>query len=512
MKARGSFDLILLAATVSLSLIVSLSLVASSSVASSASQSPEPESFEEWNRTLGGPYGEGVWSAQETEDGGYLLVGYTSSRGEGSDLWLVKVNSEGRSLWNRIFGGSDEDVGYFVQNTKDGGSVVTGSTKSYGMGEERLWILKADSNGSKQWDRTFGGFVSSAGDGGWSVNETDDGGYIVAGYTKSYGAGGKDLWLIKTDSAGKKQWDKTFGGSEDDVGMSVIQAADGGYVVAGRTASYGSGKDDVWLLKADFEGREMWNKTFGGAEDDVGFQVLELDDGYAIVGRTESGREGKRAILIKTDLLGAKKWETAYLKESAGISVQRTSDGGFIISGRIDSPKTGKDAILIKTDSIGRKEWALSLGGPGEETGCFALESRDGGYLLAGITDSFGFGAEDAWLFKLRPGAAQEIKAQSREDAVLPGSDADKNADKKANKNAPVINSTADENIVVDSVEKAQDDTQDTSDTQNTQGSQNIFKQKNQLFPDVFPDKDLGYKPLPPLPTADLLRRSGQSA
>jgi hypothetical protein len=232
MKARGSFGLILLTVTVSLSLLAHSS--------ASQSQSLTLERYEEWNRTFGGPYGDGIWSAQVTEDGGYILGGYTSNRGEGSDLWLVKVDSEGRGLWNRIFGGSGEDVGYFVQNTRDGGSIVTGSTKSYGVGEERLWLLKADSNGSKLWDKTFGGFVSSAGDGGWSVNETDDGGYIVTGYTKSYGAGGKDLWLIKTDSAGKKQWDKTFGGSKDDVGMSVIQAVDGGYVVAGRTASYGS--------------------------------------------------------------------------------------------------------------------------------------------------------------------------------------------------------------------------------------------------------------------------------
>ena len=173
MKARGSFGLILLAATVSLSLMASSSLAAASSLAaSSASQPPDSESFEEWNRTFGGPYGDGVWSVQETEDGGYLLVGYTSARGEGSDLWLVKVDSEGRGLWNRIFGGSGEDVGYFVQNARDGGSIVTGSTKSYGMGEERLWLLKADSNGSKQWDRTFGGFVSSAGDGGWRAADT----------------------------------------------------------------------------------------------------------------------------------------------------------------------------------------------------------------------------------------------------------------------------------------------------------------------------------------------------
>ncbi len=514
MKARGSFGLVLLMVTASLSLIASSSLVASS-----ASQSMALEPYEEWNRTFGGPYGDGIWSAQATEDGGYLLVGYTSARGEGSDLWLIRVDSEGRGLWNRIFGGSGEDVGYFIQNTRDGGSIITGTTASYGVGDERLWLIKADSNGSKQWDRTFGGFVSSAGDGGWSVNETDDGGYIVTGYTKSYGAGAKDLWLIKTDSAGNKQWDKTFGGSMDDVGMSVIQVADGGYVMAGRTASYGSGKDDIWLLKTDFKGRELWNRTFGGAEDDVGFQALELHDGYAVVGRTQSGREGKRAILIKTDLLGGKQWETAYLKGSTGISLQSTSDGGFIISGSIDSAGTGKDAFLIKTDSSGREEWAFSLGGPGEETGCFALEDRDGGYLLAGITNSMGSGAEDAWLFNLKPNANYDIEVPAGVDAAT-ASDinmsaaAENTADKNAAAinatapnataiNATIINSTAGENTMADPVEKTEVDALDT---------QNILKQKKRLFPGVFPDKDLGYKPLPPLPQADLLRRSGQSA
>jgi hypothetical protein len=498
-----------------------------SAAGSPASQPNEDQPYEEWNRTFGGPYGDGIWSAQEAIDGGYLLVGYTSNRGQGSDLWLIKTDIEGRDLWNRIFGGSGEDVGYFVQNTKDGGSIIAGSTKSYGVGEERLWLLKADSNGSKQWDRTFGGFVSSVGDGGWAVNETDDDGYIITGYTKSNGAGGKDLWLIKADSAGTKQWDKTFGGSKDDVGMSVIQSADGGYVAAGRTASYGSGKDDIWLLKTDSEGQERWNRTFGGAKDDVGFQVLEVEDGYALVGRTESGREGKRAILIRTDLMGSKTWEKTYREGSAGISVQKSSDDGFVISGGIDLPNADKDAILIKTDSSGREEWSQILGGSGEEIGSFVLHCKDGNYLLAGITDSFGSGAEDAWLIKLRPITNQGIEALSRGDAdAKRASNAEINTavDITTNTTATnttatittaanataanttsysTVNTTAEENVIDEPIERAGDETSDT---------QNIFKQKRQSFLDVFSGPDLRYKPLRPLPKADLLRRTGQSA
>lgn len=223
------------------------------------------EPIEEWNRTYGGRYGDGAWCLQETSDGGYILVGNTATRGEGSDLWLIRTDQSGDPIWSRILGGSGEDIGYFVKETSDGGFIITGSTESFGMGEERLWLIKTDSNGSRIWDRTFGGFVSSSGDGGWSVDETRDGGYIVTGYTQSQGRGRKDLWLLKTDDLGDRIWDRTYGGREDDVGISVLQSRDGGYIVAGRTASFGKGGDDIWLLKTDSVGKEAWNATFGGS-------------------------------------------------------------------------------------------------------------------------------------------------------------------------------------------------------------------------------------------------------
>ncbi|MFA7374476.1 MAG: hypothetical protein WCZ26_03605, partial [Methanothrix soehngenii] len=126
------------------------------------------ELTEEWNRTYGGRYGDGAWSVQETNDGGYVLVGHTATRGEGSDLWLVRVDPDGNPLWSRIMGGSGEDVGYFVRETADSGYIVAGSTNSFGLGEERLWLIRMDGNGSLLWDKTFGGFVHSSGDGGWS--------------------------------------------------------------------------------------------------------------------------------------------------------------------------------------------------------------------------------------------------------------------------------------------------------------------------------------------------------
>ncbi len=379
---------------------------------SCCSSASPAEPREEWNATFGGQYADGAWCMQETADGGYILAGNSASRGEGSDLFLIRTDRTGKCIWSRTWGGSAEDVGYFVQETKDGGFVVTGSTKSYSMGEELLWLLKTDSGGNLSWDKTFGGFVSSTGDGGWSVDETDDGGYIITGYTQSLASGRKDLWLLKTDGQGSEIWDKTFGGSEDDVGMSVLQSRDGGYIAAGRTASFIRGGDDIWLLKTGPFGEEQWNRTFGGNQDDTGFQVEELSDGYAMVGRTESGSDRKKIILIKTDPDGRKLWERSYRGSSAS-SLQSTADGGYIIAGRIDNIETGRDALIIKTDSSGREEWSMTLGGRGDDIGTFVIQNRDGSYTMTGITDSYGAGREDVWLVKIAAAEPQIMENET---------------------------------------------------------------------------------------------------
>jgi hypothetical protein len=170
--------------------------------------------------------------------------------------------------------------------------------------------------------------------------------------------------------------------------------------VAGRTASFGKNGDDIWLLKTDSLGDVTWNATFGGSKDDAGFQVVELVDGYALVGRTESGSDSDRIILIRLDLRGREIWEKAY-QGGSGTSLQLTHDGGFIIAGRIDSKESGRDALIIKTDSAGGEEWRKIFGGKADDIGTFAVQSRDGDYVLAGITSSLGYGAEDAWLIKM---------------------------------------------------------------------------------------------------------------
>jgi hypothetical protein len=370
---------------------------------------------EEWNRTFGGPSDDvGTWVLQ-TKDGGYIITGYTSSYGSDApyswiikapyrgDLWLVKTDSAGTLEWDRTFGGLGREMGFFVQQTRDDGYIITGGKKSFWISDYHLWVIKTDPSGVQEWDKTFEG---SGEDLGFSVRQTKDDGYIVAGYTSA--PDGRKAWLIKIDSEGNKEWDRTIG-QKDSEASSIQQTNDSGYIITGYTSSRGAGKEDVWLVKTDSIGTIEWLHTFGGPKKDIGFSVQETNDcGYIITGFTESFGAGARNVwLIKTDSNGIKEWDRTFggPDYDSGACVQQTADGGYIITGynttSAYASKLGR-VWLIKTDSNGNREWDRTFGGARNDWGNSVEETQDGGYIITGVTESFGAGNEDIWLIKVK--------------------------------------------------------------------------------------------------------------
>jgi predicted secreted protein len=364
-----------------------------------------------WEKTFGGSGDDEGFSVQQTKDGGYILLGETGSFGAGgADFWLIKTDARGNKEWEKTFGGSEDDGagwlnrGLSVQQTKDGGYILLGTTSSFGAGDADFWLIKTDARGNKEWERTFGG---SSWDRGYSVQQTKDGGYILLGETGSFGAGPSDFWLIKTDARGKKQWDKTLGGWEDDYGLSVQQTKDGGYILLGWTGSFGEAYDFL-LIKTDAQGDKEWEKTFGGSQLDQGYSVQQTSDGgYILLGETYSFGAGYADFwLIKTDAWGNKQWERTFGGRGWdwGYSVQQTKDGGYILLGDTGSfGAGGGDFWLIKTDAQGNKQWDKTFGGSGDDVGLSVQQTSDGGYILLGYTYSFGAGDADFWLIKYCP-------------------------------------------------------------------------------------------------------------
>jgi len=253
---------------------------------------PFPVLATEWAKTYGGSGGDFASSIQQTTDGGYIVAGSTYSFGASYDyfdFWVLKLDSNGNVTWQKTYGGSGDDVATSIQQTTDGGYIVAGLTDSFGVAgyeNDDFWVLKLDSNGNITWQKTYGG---SDYDYAYSIQQTTDGGYIVAGSTGSFGADYGDSWVLKLDSNGNVTWQKTYGGSGDDVASSIQQTTDGGYIVAGSTDSFGAGGSDAWVLKLGSNGNVTWQKTYGGSGDDVATSIQQTTDGgYIVAGSTDS--------------------------------------------------------------------------------------------------------------------------------------------------------------------------------------------------------------------------------
>jgi len=348
-----------------------------------------PKSYQDWGSFV-----------QQTDDGGFIIAGTTYRLGGWrSYLYLIKVDSRGNPAWRSTFGRGDVDWGQSAQQTTDGGYIAAGTTWNRGCD---VYLVKADADGKESWSHTFGG---RGRDYGRTVRQSADGGFVIVGDTASFGADETDVYLIKTDSLGKEVWSRHFGGSSGDYGHSVRQTRDGGYVIAGWTGSFGAGKEDVYLIRTDADGRMVWYRSFGDRYDDRGNSVQETSDGGFIIGGAwGTGENQSDVCLIKTDGEGREVWKKTYggSHEDCGWFVQPTTDGGYVIVGNTwPVGKLGTSKVyLVKTDEMGWKVWDRILGGPGYDYGYCVTQTTDGGYVIVGKTDSFGAGDDDIYLIK----------------------------------------------------------------------------------------------------------------
>jgi len=354
-----------------------------------------------WSMTYGGTGADNGWGDLfQTSDGGYVVSGDTESFGAGgTDFWLVKIDADGNMEWNMTYGGTGIDTHTFMCQTSDGGYALVGETESFGAGDKDFWLVKIDADGNMEWNMTYGGTGSETLP---SLCQTSDGGYAVAGCTTSFGAGDQDGWLVKTDADGNMEWNMTYGGTSLDQTYLVFATPDGGYAMGGTTMSFGAGGLDLWLVKTDAAGNMQWNKTYGGIGIDFGMHLIQtLDGGYAILGFTLSfGVGGGDCWLVKTDSDGNMLWNKTYGETGldCGVHVLQTVDGGYATVGWTSG--NGQDAWLFKTDADGNMQWNQTYGGTEDDQGWSLIETTDGGFALAGNTYSFGAGDQDFYVVK----------------------------------------------------------------------------------------------------------------
>ncbi len=416
----------------------------------------------EWQKSLGGTSSDDAYSIQQTSDGGYIVAGISHSNdGDvtgnhgGLDYWVIKLDANGNIIWQKCLGGTTQDEAYSIQQTSDGGYIVAGRSKSTdgdvtgNHGGLDYWVIKLDANGNIIWQKCLGGteddFVNS-------IQQTSDGGYIVAGFSESndgdvtgnhkkyenYYFYYYDYWVVKLDANGNIIWQKSLGGTHYDYAQSIQQTSDGGYIVAGKslsndgdvTGNHGGWAyddywvGDYWVVKLDTSGDIIWQKCLGGTEDEWAYSIQQTSDGGYIVagcslstdGDVTGNHGGLDYWVIKLDAngniiwqksLGGTSWDTAY-------SIQQTSDGGYIVAGgshSTDGDVTGNhggsDYWVIKLDANGNIIWQKSLGGTTSDYAESIQQTSDGGYIVAGYSGSTdgdvtgNHGGRDYWIVKL---------------------------------------------------------------------------------------------------------------
>ena len=357
--------------------------------------------------TFGGSDDEDAKAIIATTDGNFILLGYTSSKGAGSsDMWAVKIDEKGSRIWDKTYGGSSIEQGNAITRTKDNGFILAGSTMSYGEGSNDMWVVKINNSGDTAWTKTFGG---SSNDAAYAIAPTkDSSNFIITGYTDNKGIGDRDVWAVKIDEQGNKVWDKTFGGSEDDEAYAIAPTKDDGFILAGLTSSKGAGNNDMYAVKIDKDGLEIWEKTFGSSLNDEGRAIIATtDDNFIIAGYavTEDKEVTQDMYAVKINKDGVIQWtfNPGEGNISLANAITATADGNFVLAGYTRSQITADwNAKMIKINDAGNKSLFNKTYGGSKHNQAHAITTTvDGGYIIAGFTESKGAGGKDMWALKI---------------------------------------------------------------------------------------------------------------
>ncbi len=372
-----------------------------------------------WSNNYGGNGTDAFQCIQQTTDGGYIMAGYTYSSGKGGrDIYIEKTDVNGKEQWKATFGDTGDDSANWIEQTSDGGYVVAGYTKEKYEDKSNIWVLKLTKDGKLDWDEEFGGNYS---DEALMVKPTrDNGGYIVVGYTDSYGSGNRDAYAAFVSKDGSLVWEKTFGGTGSDGFNAVIQDEDRALLFLGYTDSSGAGNRDVYLIKANVSGQMIWQRTLGGSGADSGSALIQAEnDDYVLVGYKYISSTGVTDILLnRMTKDGELLWEKTYgvSAQNTGVAVQETSDKRLLVLGNTSSYGLATNgAYLLKTDSAGNKIQDKTFGSLGPDQATWGCPTNYNGYIITGVKNMSSPYGNNGFVIKL------SFQDSNWEEETLPG-------------------------------------------------------------------------------------------
>jgi len=363
----------------------------------SASQAPVT-----FDITFGGDEDDVAKSVIKTDDG-YLIAGKTKSFSSHRDYdaYLIKIDRNGKKIWSKVYGGRDDDVANAVTAYgKD--FVFAGSTKSYGNDDLSYYFVKINANGEDEWQKSYFRGERDYYFGNDIVADGKD--LVIAGSERhlSFMSSKINPLLFKIDGEGDMIWHTYVIGDDEDRAKAVI-STDDGYVMAGTTESYGHGDFDAYIVKLDKSGKKVWLNAFGGGDDEIAEDIIATDDGYILVGSTDSfGLNHKDVYVIRTDKEGKKIWERKYgdSYDDEGYAIAKAPDGGYVIAGKTQTRRNGTDLYLFKIDENGKLKWQRTYGGE-EDDSAYDIVSTDDGYLIVGTRQPDLTRYNDVWVLKV---------------------------------------------------------------------------------------------------------------